>query len=481
MAKYTQSIREILQAYKQPSQSLTNVQDVYDIASACLFDQMPSNIINPEWEDKFITGFTLRFMNEELGLETLPLWKIALNEKIYNSGSYINDIFENLDKQVFADYNVKSILNSGNKSDSKSFAGTVTHDNTVNTSTSNEDESTTTKVGAELNLKQGEDSLKKIGSEAHQRGGKDVLKKEGSEYQLNDGNDETSDISFQDNARSSATDAYTNGIQIQSDTPMGSLENLVDSPEVVDHGVKVSEKEVVNHEDEHGNVYRKLDVYGLSGGEFGAEGTDAGQGYTIGKEYNYMSAAAENDQTQTTIENGNEQSFNRNASNTMYGHGVATTYGIKGYTPAEDEQAPEPIPDDRLDTTSHDSMDSTTYGYKIEVDEETGKASLVPDDLGREDKNEYNSGSSTLYGKYYDGNNIKDAERKDTTVGNSSSSTDTTDNGSQMTSNIETDTGSHSEATTETDHSLNWQMLYQSMPLLEKVWSLFEDLFMFIY
>ena len=481
MAKYTQSIREILQAYKQPSQSLTNVQDVYDIASACLFDQMPSDIINPEWEDKFIVGFSLRFMNEELGLETLPLWKIALNEKIYNSGSYINAIFENLDKQVFADYSVKSVLNSGNTSDSKSFAGTVTHDNTVNTSTSNDEETTTTKVGAELNLKQGDDSLSKLGSELHQRGGKDELKKEGSEYQLNDGNDETSDITFQDNARSSATDVYTNGIQIQSDTPMGSLENLVDSPDTVDRGTVIGQKEVVNPgPDEHGNTYRKLDVYGLSGGEQGTEGTDAGQGYTIGKEYNYMSAAAENDQTQSTIENGNEQSFNRNASNTMYGHGVATTYGIKGYTHPEQGE-PEEIESERKDTTLHNSMDSTTYGYKIVVNEETGETSIEPDEEGRVDKTEYNSGSSTIYGKYYDGNSIKDAERKDTTVGNSSSSTDTTDNGSQMTSNIETDTGTHSEATTETDHSMNWQMLYASIPLLEKVWQLFEDLFMFIY
>lgn len=481
MANFTQSIREILQANKGPLESLTNIADVEAIARRTIFDVDGIDSINEDYQEQLITGFTLHFMNDEIGYETLPLWKIALNEKLYNSGSYINKIFENLDKEVFADYSVRNVLNSGNTSDSKSFAGTVTHDNSSSTSSTDDNETTVTKEGAELNLKQGDDSLSKIGSEAHQRGGKDTLKKEGSEYQLNDGNDSSSDISFNDNARSSATDVYTNGIQIQSDTPMGSLENLIDTPKVVDHGVRVSEKEVVDHEDEQGNVYRKLDVYGLSGGEAGAEGTDAGQGYTIDKEYNYMSAAAENDETQSTIENGNEQSFNRNASNTQYGHGVATTYGIRGYEPAEDEQEPEPIPDERLDTNSYGSLDSTTYGYKIDVDEETGKASLVPDEDGRVDKTEYNSGSSTLYGKYYDGNNIKDAERKDVSVENASHESTVTDNGSQLTSNNETVSGTHADTTIETDHRLNWEMLYKSMPLLNKVWEVFDDLFMLIY
>lgn len=482
MANYTQSIREILQANKGPLESLTNISDVEAIARRTIFNVDGIESINEDFRPQLIIGFSLHFMNDEIGYETLPLWKIALNEKLYNSGSYINKIFENLDKEVFADYSVRNVLNSGNTSDSKSFAGTVTHDNSSTTSTTDDNETTVTKVGAELNLKQGEDSLKKIGSEAHQRGGKDVLKKEGSEYQLNDGNDETSDVTFQDNARSSATDVYTNGIQMQSDTPMGSLENLVDSPEVVDHGVAVGTKSIAQNDPETGINYRRMDVYGLSGGsQQGEEGSEAGQGYTIGKEYNYMSAAAENDETQTTIENGNEQSFNRNASNTQYGHGVATTYGIKGYEPAEEGQEPEPIPDDRLDTNSYGSLDSTTYGYKIEVDGVTGEASLVPDEDGREDKNEYNSGSSTLYGKYYDGNSIKDSERKDTTTENASHESTVTDNGSQMTSNIETDTGTHADTTIETDHRLNWEMLYKSMPLLNKVWEIFDDLFMLIY
>ena len=481
MANYTQSIREILQANKGPLESLTNITDVEAIARRTIFDVDGIDSINEDYQEQLITGFTLHFMNDEIGYETLPLWKIALNEKLYNSGSYINKIFENLDKEVFADYSVRNVLNSGNTSDSKSFAGTVTHDNSSTTSATDDNETTVTKEGAELNLKQGEDSLKKIGSEAHQRGGKDVLKKEGSEYQLNDGNDSSSDISFNDNARSSATDVYTNGIQIQSDTPMGSLENIVDSPDYVDRGVAVGTKSIVQNDPETGTTYRSLDVYGLSGGsQQGEQGQEAGQGYTIGKEYNYMSAAAENDETQSTIENGNEQSFNRNASNTQYGHGVATTYGIKGYAPAEDEQSPEPLPDDRLDTNSYGSLDSTTYGYKIGEDEDENPI-LVPDELGREDKNEYNSGSSTLYGKYYDGNNIKDAERKDVSVENASHESTVTDNGSQLTSNNETASGTHADTTVETDHRLNWEMLYKSMPLLNKVWEIFDDLFMLIY
>ena len=62
MANYTQSIREILQYNKLPAEKLTDVNDVYSIASRCLFDTMPSNVIDDLYLQRFITGFALHFM-----------------------------------------------------------------------------------------------------------------------------------------------------------------------------------------------------------------------------------------------------------------------------------------------------------------------------------------------------------------------------------------------------------------------------------
>ena len=112
MAQYTQSIREILQAAKTDQEDLRSVTDVYNISMRTLFANAPLSVISNEYVQQFVTGFTLHFFNDELGLETLPLWQIALNEKLYNSGSYINLIFKNLDKQVFSEYHVEDNENT---------------------------------------------------------------------------------------------------------------------------------------------------------------------------------------------------------------------------------------------------------------------------------------------------------------------------------------------------------------------------------
>ena len=51
----------------------------------------------------------------------------------------------------------------------------------------------------------------------------------------------------------------------------------------------------------------------------------------------------------------------------------------------------------------------------------------------------------------------------------------------QTRNTTDTDTGTHSEDLDETDYTLNWEMLYRSMPLLNKVWEIFDDLFMLIF
>ena len=77
MANYTQSIREILQMNKQPGENITDIAVITSIANRTIFDGTMVNVIDEKYRNTFITGFTLHFFNDELGLETLPLWKIA--------------------------------------------------------------------------------------------------------------------------------------------------------------------------------------------------------------------------------------------------------------------------------------------------------------------------------------------------------------------------------------------------------------------
>jgi len=510
MGAYTQSIREILQFNKTPQQKLTDVNDVYDLASQYLFDEMPQNVISDDYIEQFITGFTLHFMNDELGLETLPLWKIALNEKIYNSGTYINKIFENLDKEIFAEYNVKSVAENGEMSRNTSFAGSTSDAREVMTSTTDSDVTTIKKEGSEIRYKDGEDELEKKGSEGrikggddtlqkkgseyHYRGGKDILEKKGSEVQLNMGTDETNDAGYQDNLHSNATDNYITGVQIQSDTPMGSLQNIHNPNDAA------TVSGIVDHVEPYEDVGRELDIYGL-----GDSGGGAGQDYTVGKEYNYMSAAAENDQTQTTIENGNEKTINHNDNYVKHGLAVSTSYGKKG-TPGSGDNPPSTTADPRTDETEYKSYDSTTYGFKKEgenpspdnrEDKTTYNSNerIVYGKYGttgsssdpRIDKTTYNSGETVRYGYYRDVNpetgepDFVPEERKDTNSKYETFSSYVKDNDSTMDSHNEIVTGTDDKTIGEIDHTLNWEMLYKSMPLLNKVWEIFDDLFMIIF
>ena len=488
MAVYTQSIREILQQNMAQEQSLENVSDVYNIASAHIFDKIPSGVINDDYLQQFITGFTLHFMNEEIGYETLPLWKIALNEKIFNSGSYINAIYENLDKQIFADYRVKNARSIGSTSGSKTATGSATSSRDISTGettndtqnieettgsnttdgyTSN-DVTTMEKAGSETHSKGGNDSLVKAGAESTHKSGTDIQAKKGSELTVKGGSDtvvksgsETTQEGGGDTThRSTGSDNRVNGAQITSDTPMGSLSNL-------------------RNTSYDGALNENAD------GDFSIGGNNAGADLTLNNTYNYMSGAVEQGQTTLNAETSNERvdtdrnstlSFDDRADETQYGGKQATTYGKDVNNDA----------DARTDETTYGANEDIQYGVTHD-----GVASP------RTDTTQYNSNEVVTYGK--NGATIDkredvttvnvDNERsievtgsKEATNTNTGSRQVTTDDDTtQSTTDNETTSGSHTDTEDVTDYSLNWEMLYRSMPLLNKVWELFDDLFMLIF
>lgn len=110
MAQFTQSIRNmVIEQADKTGKDITTVQGIYDSALARLFTGEGINAISSQYREQFIVGFTLHFWNYELGLETEAMWKMKLFEKLFNKGAYINDIYAQMDKQLFANYRVHKV------------------------------------------------------------------------------------------------------------------------------------------------------------------------------------------------------------------------------------------------------------------------------------------------------------------------------------------------------------------------------------
>lgn len=383
MGQYTQSIREILQVNKTPQEQLTQTSDVYDVAMRCLFDNAPLTYISQEHRMRFVTGFTLHFMNDELALETLPLWKIALNEKIYNSYTYINKIFESLDKEVFANYQVKNIESEGTNSGEKTGGGTVSNVRNDDTTTTTSDDVTHSETSTDVLT----GTLAGTGTIGNARTGTDTLEQTGTSELAHTGDQVTTGTNEQDTDNTGHTDNDHNVIQINSDTPQGSLSNLR-SP----------------------------------GGN--AKGT--GVGYANGQTYNYMSSASEVDESNVQTDNTNQHTEGTDSSTTTF---------------------------DDANTETRNLTDETTYNSTITETRNTLDTTNRSDTI-----------------------NKTGADNRDVVTSVDGEVTET-----QTRNTLDTETGSHSNSTDEIDYSINMEMLYKSMPLLNKVWEVFDDLFMLIF
>lgn len=423
MANFTQSIREILQMNKRPLESLSNINDIEAIALRTLFDGQAINVIDELYKERLITGFTLHFMNDEIGYETLPLWKLALEEKLYNNGSYINRIFENLDKEVFADYRVTNVSSEGSTSGEKRGTGTVTNvrddDRTTTTSDdvthNTQDETkvigTVTGTGTVANTKTGTDTLNRTGTDTTEKTGTDTIAHTGTDAMAHTGTQGTQGTNSQTTNNTGTTSNDHNLIQINSDTPMGSLNNLrVPGGDAKGSGVTYATGNVPNT--------------------------------SAPREYNYMSSATEVDESNVQTDN--------------------TTQGVTG-----SDSATTTFND--TNTETRNLTDETTYNS---TDERT---------LDLSDAQQYNSTNTETRNTQDATNRTDTTKRTGTDNRDIVTSIDGEVTDTQTRNTTDTESGSHEDTKDTIDYSMNLEMLYKSMPLLNKVWEIFDDLFMLIY
>lgn len=104
-AIYTDTIYDILQR-ANPDVDLTSLTGVHDAAKSSLFNDDMLSLLDEQYRDIFVTAFALHYMQDEIGLPTFYAWKVALFEKMVTSSAWLNLLFENLDKQVFSNYSV---------------------------------------------------------------------------------------------------------------------------------------------------------------------------------------------------------------------------------------------------------------------------------------------------------------------------------------------------------------------------------------
>ena len=447
MANYTYSVREILQANKTPSENLTSIADVYAIANRSLFDIDGINAISSEYREQLITGFALHFMNEELAYETIPLWKIALNEKLYNSGSYIDEIFANLDKQVFANYRVRNVENEGTTSDQKRATGTISNEREDNTTTTTQDDAThsetvensqsgtVTGTGTVANAKTGTDTMLRTGTDTHAKSGTDTLTKTGTDTDAKTGSDTVektgtdatahtgtqgvSSSSDQETNNTGHTDTDHNVVQVNSDTPMGSLSNLR-----------------------------------TPGGA--AKGT--GVNYANSQTYNYMSSASEVDESNVQTDATTQTVESSESSTTTFNDTNTETRNLTDET-TYDSRNTKTL--NLTDTNSYGSSDTETRNMSDaqSYGSTNTETRNTTDTTEKTDSTERTGADNKTVETVVDGT-VTDTETRNTT---------------------DSSTGSHADSTDEVEYTLNWEMLYKSMPLLNKVWEVFDDLFMIIF
>lgn len=507
MAEYTISIREILQMHKQPGQDLQNPADVLAIGQSYIFDHAPINVINTNYREKFMTGFLLHFFNEEIGLETIPLWKIALNEKIINNSEYINLVFDNIDKQLFAEYKVKTLdtKNTNNSETTQTGSGSKTSvttgsehgtivethdDNTHKGSYTDEDGEVTTlntgtitdaktgtetlhedgdltnsKSGKELEKKSGDDSLVRTGEDKSIQDGEDVFTPVGIRVTAHKGDDTTLDKSAEitEGLGGNVTENL-NVVDIHSDTPMGSLSNLR-TP---------------------GGNAAGLGVTYQTGSE--------GQG---GQTYNYMTDASERGQTiQRTDESKSQviRGLYKEGNAYIPAEGVKNSYNsrqVESFADIDSQGRPI-VGTERKDTTKYgktitdkkDTTDTTNYNSTVTKEYQNYQEKEIRDLTNKTDYDVTNtqtlgttnaqSTTKTLQGDEELTNTGSKDNVIDKTLDNSIDERTTNDNRTES-------EGSVKNTGTITDTTLNWEMIYKSMPLLNKVWELFDDIFMLIF
>lgn len=222
MAKYTISIREKLQ---EAGTDLTNMDNLRKASKDIIFGEL-LNVMSPQYRDRLALGFAQHFFNDEIGLETWPLWRIALSEKLFNYKEFIEKQYELVDKGVFTMYHVSRT--NANTTTSNSMITDTKNDIHSETDTSADGTSATT-TESDTKSKSEHSDTNKVDDTS-----KDKVQTTANSTDTRDLKSVTNSVdnSENDKENSSVTNVVTandaQSVQKYSDTPQNGLQDLME-------------------------------------------------------------------------------------------------------------------------------------------------------------------------------------------------------------------------------------------------------------
>ena len=420
MAKYTISIREILQ---MGNDSVDQIEPAVmtNLAKRYLFGS-ELNVISGEYRDFLATAFAYHYFLDEIGQETFGLWRMRLISKIYENQNYINEILKYHLQGIFTEYTVTH--NTGNKRDVGVINKEINResngkaDNTQKTDGNQTSQSQDTGLRTD-NLKDtttyGSASEDK-GTIANQDSGSDIRRNTGTTEQAHSGYDTSysqgyateSHTGYDETVVDQTDSNKSNSVQLFSDTPMGALGNLITAI------------------------------------QSDATGTGVSRATTPGTDFEYLSTATENDATNVDKSDGTTRE-NYNSEN-------RTDNNLEDKDVYNSQQTQT---DNISDTTTYGRGQSETRNL---VSSRSGSDSDVH--TGTVQNNETQNGSAT---DHSEGTAHSESRTEDaiTEAGN----TDST-----RTSSAESD-----------KMRVTYDLLLRGCNLMGKIWDIFDPLFMGIF
>ena len=455
MSRYTQSVKSIIMENMQPGESISNINDILACAKRCIFDVQNLQGALGDNTDRFELGFVLHYFNDEIGLETPFLWKMGIVEKVYNNNEYINNIYEMLENQILADYNTKvvdgathdSIVDAGTIANTGTVENAKTGDDTVKNTGTTANAKTGTETGAhtgtDTQVKSGDDTLKRTGQSSDAHTGTNTSRNLGDET-LTKAGTETTSHTHQGSSVTDGTVVATGGEKVSEtttnggtskvntgdytlDTPMNELQNLRETKTTPAEAYDATGKGITAAAD---SSMKYMTSAGLHDGTTVDSSTS-----TVNRDALLSRTQTDDDTTVTDSSSGSDALSFTNRTDTKDVDMTRTDTFNESNTKTDNLQ----------DKTEYNS---TTQATKNLTDTTTFNTNDTRTD-NLQSKTEYNSENTTT-------NNLL------TTKDNSTTKDSTND-------------------VTETSKNLNLEMVYRSMPLLNKVWEIFDELFMMLY
>lgn len=504
MSKYTISIKDIIYANKGDDDP-TTLAGIHDIAERTLFGA-ELNVLNPEIVDRFITGFTLHYFNDEIGYETFPMWRIALQEKIWNNSELIDGIYANLDKQVFTDYKVHTSNRTHGKVDS------ITTNLNSDTKSADSSVGSNTKTGTSSDAHTGTQDLDRTSAGATVRGGADSEHLTGDDTTTRTGTTSTARTAQGSDQRTGtdttdrvSADSMTKGGTVSTERDYGSTQqgqnaSATNGGDYITESSGNTRSESGSYKDKMvGSSYGSTDDNSVnvqfdtpmgSIGNMRSSGTAPSKGDGVAAAsngaFNYMSAAQENDGSRAEVGSESSEttrSFDNyqvedQASRTLDGTAshIATSGSSSQATTGNDDNT---TTYNTVDNASRSGKDTTQYNSGT-----TSKSSGT--DVRTDDLQDQVSHDTTREMTYGGKENVSGSEKATNTFDDTMTHTDNlrddsvrNNSGSVNVDSTTATTEQHNETETSDsrDYAFNYEMFMKADIMMNKMWQIFDPIF----